>query len=86
MALKSGETSTAPVTVISLGRRVFTARGSRSQGMVESVRKLARYTLAWTPASVRPAPVHLTLCPTTFSRAFSRVSSTVRALFWICQP
>ena len=35
------------------GRRVFTARGRRSQGMRESVRKLATYRSAWTPASAR---------------------------------
>ena len=41
MALNSGGTSVARTTTMSLGRRVFTARGMRSQGMVEVVRKLA---------------------------------------------
>ena len=41
MALNSSATSKARQTTMSSGRRVFTARGMRSAGMVEVVRKLA---------------------------------------------
>ena len=41
MALNSSGTSVAFTTTMSSGRRVFTARGIRSQGMREVVRKLA---------------------------------------------
>ena len=41
MALKESGTCTARTTTMSLGRRVFTARGSFSTGMEELVRKLA---------------------------------------------
>ena len=86
MALKSSGTSVALVTTMSPGRREFTARGIRSQGMVEVVRKLATYRSAWTPASVRPAPVHLIGWPITWERAFSRVSATVTSRFCTCHP
>ena len=42
--------------------------------------------MAWTPASVRPAPVSLTGCPCIVARAFSSSSCTERAFFWRCQP
>ena len=41
MALNASGTSVARTTTMSSGRRVFTANGSRSQGMREPVRKLA---------------------------------------------
>ena len=41
MALKESGTGVAFTTTMSSGSRVFTARGSRSQGMREVVRKLA---------------------------------------------
>ena len=86
MALKLPGTTVALNTEISSGRRVFTARGSRSTGMPEVVRKLATYTWACTPASVRPAPVTLTGWHTTEDRAFSRASATETAFFCTCQP
>ena len=73
-------------TTMSPGSRVFTARGNRSTGMPEVVRKLATYTRAWTPASVRPAPVTFTGWHTTEDRAFSSVSATEEAFFCTCQP
>ena len=86
MALNPSLTSRAETTTMSSGSRVFTARGSRSTGMVEVVRKLAIYTSAWTPASVRPAPVHFTGWHTTVAKAFCRVSWTVTPFFCTCQP
>ncbi len=86
MALNPSGTTVALRTEISSGRRVFTARGSRSTGMPEVVRKLATYTWAWTPASVRPAPVAFTGWHTTEARAFSKVSATDTAFFCTCQP
>ena len=67
---------------MSSGRRVFTARGKRSQGMVERVRKLATYRRAWTPASVRPQPTALMGSQQTAVRARSKVSATVGRVFW----
>ena len=86
MALNSSATSKARQTTISSGSREFTASGSRSQGMVEAVRKFATYRSAWTPASVRPQPVTLTGWQQMEASAFSRVSATVTWVFWTCQP
>ena len=84
MALKPIGTWVAFTTTMSRGKRVFTARGIRSQGMEDvDSRALAS---ACTPASVRPAPVHFTGWHTTVARAFSNVSATVTAFFCTCQP
>ena len=86
MALKSSDTSKASDTTMSSGRRPLAARGKRSQGMEERVRKLATYRSAWTPASVRPQPVTLTGSLHRAERARSRVSATVAWVFCTCQP
>ena len=84
--MKPSGTTVALQTETSSGSRVFTARGSRAAGMPEVVRKLATYTWAWTPASVRPAPVTRTGWPTTEASACSSTSATVTAFFCTCQP
>src|SRR5215468_1261999 len=54
-------------------------------GIARSVRKLAIWPRAWTPASVRDAPTTATSCASSLPSAASRWPCTVGPLAWRCQ-
>jgi len=74
------------VTRISGGRFAFNARSSVGSSWAQSTRALATCAIAWTPASVRPAPWTVTARPSIFASASSSSPWIDGPLSCRCQP
>ena len=71
---------------MSWGKKPFVPATKARMGISRPVVKLATCPAAWTPESVRPAPVTFTSSPKSFESACSSVSWTDLPFCCTCQP